>query len=49
MCLFTSLVYYYTLKAENARRDQGLRDEIINCVNDKGAFNRSYHVLLDMV
>ena len=36
--VLTSLVYYFMLKAENARRDQGVRDEIIDGVNDKGMF-----------
>lgn len=31
-----SVVYYFTLRAENARRDQGMRDEVIEGVNDKG-------------
>jgi len=31
-----SVVYYFTLRVENARRDQGLRDEIIDGINDKG-------------
>jgi hypothetical protein len=34
--ILTSAVYYFTMRAENARRDQGLRDEIIDGVNDKG-------------
>jgi len=34
--VLTSAVYYFTLRAENARRDQGIRDEIIDGVNDKG-------------
>ena len=36
MGILTSVVYYLTMRAENARRDQGLRDEIIDGVNDKG-------------
>lgn len=36
LCLLTSLVYYLTLRTENARRDQGLRDEVIDGANDKG-------------
>ena len=36
--IITSVVYYFTLKAENARRDQGIRDEIIDGVNDNGRF-----------
>lgn len=36
--VLTSVVYYFTLRAENARRDQGMRDEIIDGVNDKGMF-----------
>ena len=31
-------MHYLTLRAENARRDQGMRDEIIDGVNDKGTF-----------
>jgi len=38
IALLTSTVYYLTLKTENARRDQGMRDEIIQGVNDKGMF-----------
>ena len=34
--VLASVVYYFTLRAENARRDRGLRDEIIDSVNDKG-------------
>ena len=34
----TSVVYYLTLRAENARRDKGVRDEIIQGVNDNGMF-----------
>ena len=34
--VLTSVVYYFTMRAENARRDRGLRDEIIDGVNDKG-------------
>jgi len=34
--VLTSLVYYLTLRTENARRDQGMRDEIITGVNDDG-------------
>jgi len=30
------LVHHFGLKAENSRRDRGLRDEIIDGVNDKG-------------
>ena len=33
-----SLMYYFTLRIENARRDRGIRDEIINGVNDDGMF-----------
>ena len=36
--VLTSVVYYFVLKAENARRDRGMRDEIIDGVNDKGTF-----------
>ncbi|KAF9785820.1 MFS general substrate transporter [Thelephora terrestris] len=36
LCLLTSLVYHLILKTENARRDRGLRDEIIDGENDKG-------------
>ena len=36
------LVHYFALKAENSRRDRGLRDEIIDGVNDKGTPIR-YH------
>jgi len=35
-CMLASVAYYLTLRAENARRDQGIRDEIIEGVNDKG-------------
>lgn len=38
LCILTSGVYYLVLRAENARRDQGMRDEIIDGVNDKGVF-----------
>jgi hypothetical protein len=33
-----SVVYYLTLRIENARRDRGIRDEIIDGVNDNGMF-----------
>ena len=42
ICIFTSGVYYLILRAENVRRDQGIRDEIIDGVNDKGMFIRWY-------
>ena len=32
------MVYYLVLRAENARRDRGIRDEIIDGINDKGMF-----------
>ena len=35
-------MYYLALRAENSRRDQGIRDEIIDGINDKGGFIR-YH------
>jgi len=38
IALVTSVVYYLTLSAENARRDKGVRDEIIQGVNDNGMF-----------
>ena len=38
----TCLVHYFLLKAENSRRDRGLRDEIIDGVNDKGTLIQSY-------
>ena len=31
-------MYYFTLRIENARRDRGIREEIINGVNDDGMF-----------
>jgi len=34
----TSVVYYLALRAENARRERGIRDEIIDGVNDNGVF-----------
>ena len=34
--VLTSVVYYLVLRAENARRDQGTREEIIDGVNDNG-------------
>ena len=34
--MLTSVVYYFTLRTENARRDQGMREEIIDGVNDSG-------------
>ena len=34
--ILTSVVYYFTMRAENARRDRGMRDEIIDGVNDEG-------------
>lgn len=37
-----SAVYYFTLRAENARRDEGVRNEIIDGVNDRGMFIRCY-------
>ena len=36
--VLTSAVYYFTLRTENTRRDQGIRDEIIDGVNDKSVF-----------
>jgi len=36
LCFLASVVYYLVLKTENARRDRGMRDEIINGVNDSG-------------
>jgi len=48
--VLTSMVYYFTLRAENARRDQGMRDEIIDGVNDKGMFiccyGQPHHLLI---
>jgi len=38
LALVTSVVYYLTLRTKNARRDQGMRGEIIQGVNDKGMF-----------
>lgn len=40
--ILTSVVYYFTLKAENARRERGVRDEIIDGVNDNGMFACCY-------
>ena len=34
--VLTSVGYWLTLRAENSRRDQGSRDEIIDGVNDNG-------------
>lgn len=34
--MLTSVTYWLTLRAENSRRDRGLRDEIIDGVNDNG-------------
>ncbi|KAF9785564.1 MFS general substrate transporter [Thelephora terrestris] len=34
--VLTSVVYWLVLRAENSRRDRGLRDEIIDGVNDNG-------------
>ena len=36
--ILTSVVYYFALRAENARRERGERDEIIDGVNDNGMF-----------
>jgi len=36
IAILTSVVHYLTLRAENGRRDRGLRDEIIDGVNDNG-------------
>jgi len=36
IALTTSVVYHITLKTENARREKGMRDEIIHGVNDSG-------------
>ena len=36
--ILTSVIFYFTLKAENARRDRGMRDEIIDGVNNNGTF-----------
>ena len=30
------MIYYFTLKTENARRDRGMREEIIDGINDNG-------------
>lgn len=38
--LLASVVYYFMLKTENTRRDRGMRDEIIDGVNDNGVFVR---------
>jgi len=38
IAILTSGVHYLTLRAENGRRDRGLRDEIIDGVNDGGMF-----------
>lgn len=40
--VLTSLVYYFTLRAENGRRDRGMSDEIIDGVNDGGMFISCY-------
>ena len=34
--ILCSVVYYFTLRTENARRDRGMRDEIIDGINDDG-------------
>lgn len=48
--ILASAAYYFTLKAENARRDQGMRDEIIDGINDKGmpdcCYNYHHHRLI---
>jgi hypothetical protein len=36
MGVLTSVVYWLTLRAENSRRDRGLRDEVIDGINDNG-------------
>jgi len=41
--MLASAAYYFTLKAENARRDRGMRDEIIDGINDKGIFGCCYN------
>ena len=46
------MVYYLVLRTENARRDLGMRDEIIQGVNDNGTFICCYtwslrHRLID--
>ena len=38
ICIFTSGVYYLILRAENVRRDKGIRDEIIDGINDAGMY-----------
>jgi hypothetical protein len=38
LAILTSVIYWATLRAENARRDEGLRDEIIDGVNDGGNY-----------
>jgi hypothetical protein len=43
LCLFTSGMYYLILRAENARRDEGIRDEIIDGINDGGTFICCYN------
>lgn len=40
--VLASVVYYLTLRAENARRDRGMRDEIIDGVSDNGAVISCY-------
>jgi len=34
--ILSSITYYFLLRAENARRERGERDEIIDGVNDSG-------------
>lgn len=36
LCMLASVAYYFMLRLENNRRCRGLRDEIIDGVNDKG-------------
>ena len=40
--LLASMVYYFTLRMENGRRDRGARDEIIDGVNDSGMLISHY-------
>ena len=42
--VLASVVYYFTLRTENARRDRGMRDEIIDGVNDDGMFHLLLHL-----